>query len=575
VRTDPRHTRLCAVAAASLWLLLGAAPGAAQPAPGLPVPAPGTAEPGAREKALAEARRLLPAQSGETVIIPVLRGIVLVRDAQEARSGAGGGAGFDFSRVAPAVAGLHELDEVARYFLGKPASLPSLERIVVAIQGYLQATGRRFVLVYLPPQDLADGSVRIVVQPARLDGSPAVQGVTHFSAGQYEGLLGRAGETIDDGRIEEVLDRLNRNPFRRATVVAEPGGQPGTTRLALRLQERPPYDISLGADNTGSPNTGKNRVFAGLSWGDAFGRGDQAGYQFKADPESGRMVSHALTYTAETGRGTVSVNGAWSRLKPDLGPLFGQVGHSWQLSGRYALPAPAPAGWSAQGSLGADYKHSDNTIEFAAVPVVNNDTRIAQLVAGYALRGRGQASHTDVSLQAVLSPGGIGRNNDDAAFDGSRAGARARYAYARVDATHRHGLGAGGWSARWAGSVQVASGPLLGSEQLGGGGTAAVRAFRESAAFGDSGVVASVEVHTPAWQPAAGHVLDPYVFADAARLLQGGGGVHSTLAGAGAGLDYAFSSRVSLRSSVAWVLRRPPGSTESPRRINVSMRLSF
>ena len=471
----------CALAcAAPVWVR-------AQALPQTPAPTPPT--PAERWDAEAAARRMLPAQPGETVLVPSLRGIVLVNDAQEAQAHPGGGDGFDFSRVP--VRGLDAVQELAGYFLGKPASLGSLERLAAGIQQYLQASGRRFVLVYLPPQELVGDSVRIVVQRARLDGAVSVEGVNHFSAGQYQALLGTAaGEPIDEGDLDATLDRLNRNPFRRSTVVAEPGSQPGTTRLALRLLEQRPLQFFVGADNTGTPATARNRWTAGVNWGDAFGRGDQLSYQFKADPRMDRIRSHSGSYATEVGVGTLSLNGAWSAVTPDLGPLFGQEGHSWQVSGRYSRPASAPAGWAAQWSLGADLKASDNTIEFSTVPVVNNETRIVQAAASYALRRRGPDSSSELSTTLVASPGGLGSRNADTAFGGSRLGAKARYAYLRLDGGHRQALRSG-WSARVNASVQAASGPLLGSEQLAGTGAGAARGFRENAAFGDSGFVAT------------------------------------------------------------------------------------
>ncbi len=229
--------------------------------------------------AIAEiATQLLPAQPGEAPLIPSLRGIVLVNSPEEARRGVGGGAGLDTSRIA--LQGLAELQQISGYFIGKPASLASVERVVFIVQNYLRLTGRRFATVYLPPQDLKDGSVRIVVQSAKLEGAVRVEGATHFSPAQYAGVLGIApGEPLDGADFGEAIDRLNRNPFRRASVVVEPGTQPGTSKLVLRLDEKPPLAFNAGADNSGTAATGQSRIFAGVNWADAFGRGDQLGYQ--------------------------------------------------------------------------------------------------------------------------------------------------------------------------------------------------------------------------------------------------------------------------------------------------------
>lgn len=534
------------------------------------VPAPG------RAASMAEARelagRLLPAQPHETVLVPRLRSIVLVGDPvaatrpAQAREG-----GIDTSHV-PLLAA-EDLSDLAQWFIGRPASLLSLERVVAALRHYLQVTNRRFVTVYLPPQDLTDGVVRIVVQQASLEGTVAVSGGGRFAPAQYENVLSTApGQPIDDARVGEALDRLNRNPFRRAAIVAEPGAQRGTTRLTLKVEEREPWTAFAALDNSGSPNTGLNRWSAGFSWGDAFGRGDQLFYQVKSDPSFRQSVSHAGGYITDLARGTLSINGAWSRVRPDLGPLFGQVGHSWQVSGRYSTAAPAPTGWQADVSWGADLKYSDNTIDFAAVPVVNNATHVAQAALSYAMRSRVTTGSSDLSATVLASPGSLGGRNNDASFSGSRLGATARYLYARLDGRHQRAL-AGGWTWVASASAQIASSALLGSEQLAGGGTGAVRGFLDSAAFGDSGVLLRNEIHLPRLVWRSAHSVDVFVFVDAARLLQRGG-VHSSLSSTGIGLNYELSGGVSLSADWGKVLQRPAGNSENGR-IHLRLRASF
>src|SRR5690606_24314993 len=82
------------------------------------------------------------------------------------------------------------------------------------------------------------------------------------------------------------------------SVAAESGREPGTTRLVLRTQERRPWQVQGGYDNTGSRATDEDRIFAGIGSGNAFGRGDQLSYRYTIDPQRERSESHSGSYLA-------------------------------------------------------------------------------------------------------------------------------------------------------------------------------------------------------------------------------------------------------------------------------------
>jgi hemolysin activation/secretion protein len=495
----------------------------------------------------------LAAQPGEAALLPELRALVLLSDEPVGDPAA---PGVHTGRV-PALDDEDARRELA-LFLGRPVSRESLGRMETMVRILLGSRGRPFALVYTPPQDITDGTVRIVVRLAALEGDVRVDGHRWFARERYLGALrARPGEALDAAALAADLAWLNRNPFRRVTPVVEAGERPGTTRVTLRAEERFPLTLTAGYANTGTRATDEDRVTASLQWGDAFGRGDLLSYGFSADPRAERMRGHSLGYTAFLPwRHTLSLHAAHSTIDSDVPPPFVQGGRSWQVGARYGVPLRTPRpGWTQGLDLTVDFKYADNTLEFAAIPVTGNVTHVAQLGASYSLAFPAAGGRNDLRAELVVSPGGLTRHNDDASFDGSRPGARSAYAYARLGLRHQRVL-AGGWSLTLSADTQFATGALLGSEQLAGGGAGAVRGYRESSAFGDWGVVGGAELHAPGFAVVGGRdQADAFVFLDAASLGLRGDDDGTDLAAAGLGLNYQFGRHLAVRASHGWQLK--------------------
>lgn len=543
----------------SVLLILGLS--LCPPAPAQPSPPPA-----------ADPAVVLGAQPGEPVLLSALKSVVLLPavpagDAPPAATQPG----VDASRLPWLQTAGFERELTP--FLGKPVSLASLDRLQMVIRIHLQFIGRPFARVYAPPQDITDGTVRVVVQPATLDGDVRVEGARWFAPERYTALIGiHASDTFDAAALNADIAWLNRNPYRRVTPVVEAGEQPGTTRVTLRAQERLPLSFSAGYNNTGTEATDEDRIFASVEWGDAFGRGDLLSYRFASDPDVERFVSHSVNYTAFLPwRHVFTAFGAYSDVESEIAPPFEQSGKSWQIGTRYEIPLPnLSVNWSQGFSLSADFKYSDNTLEFATIPITDNVTHIVQFGATYTVGGRAGRHGFDFSLDGFVSPGGLSSYNDDEAFNGSRPGATADYAYTRLGARYSLALPAD-FSWRTQANLQLSEGRLLGSEQLNGGGASAVRGYRESSAFGDSGIVVSNEFHAPPIRPSRlKTIIDPFVFADFASLNDHGGGSTEPRS-AGFGANLGVLSHLSVNFAYGWQLNDIGDATNSRGHISATL----
>lgn len=519
----------------------------------------------------------LPAQPGETVLVERLVGIVF-RAAPEAVMPDGiSHTGYDVSAV-PLLQG-PDFAAVPEAFLGRPLSFESGQRIALATRFYLQQLGYPFVAVFVPPQAITGDTIQIVVAPSRFADLVRVEGARHFPADHYlRALRQEPGRPLHVRTLAEDINRLNRHPYRRVAAVVEPGAEPGSSVLVLKVQEDRPLRFSFGYDNTGTAVSDENRLFAGVDWGNAFGRGDMLGYQLRGDPALRHSVTHSATYAAALPwRHSLQFSGAWSRIESKLPVPFTQQGRSYQLGLRYDLnPRSFGDGWSGQWGFSADFKATDNTLEFAAIPVTDNITHVAQAGLRWTLARRDARQNIQFSFALLGSPGGLTGRNDDAAFAGSRPGARARYLYGRLDGSYGRGL-PGGLSLNVAASAQLAGRELLGSEQLAGTGSAAVRGYRESSAFGDDGAVLNTELHLPAFSPfKQSDQADLFAFLDGGVLgTNGVGGDTTELASAGLGLNYRFGRAFTLRAAYGWQMKELPAVAGSSSRGHVSASLSF
>ena len=509
----------------------------------------------------------LTALPGEPLLLPELKGIAILAAPPAADA------------VPPPVVGGVQADEVpllrtdafARemgHFLGQPVSVGSIERMQGVVRLHLELIGRPLARVFVPPQDITDGTVRIVVQLASLDPDVQVVGSRWFARERYLAALSvRAGETFDAAALNADLAWLNRNPFRRVTPVVEAGAAAGTTRVTLRAEERFPFSFTAGYDNTGTRNTDEDRVSASVQWGNAFGRGDLMSYRLSGDPSFDHMRSHSLSYTAFLPwRHVLTLQAAHSEIDSMMPAPFTQGGTSWQVAARYEIPlAPLSNGWTQSLSFGGDFKYSDNTLEFATIPVTDNVTHIAQVGATYGVTFPAVGGRSSASVSAYASPGGLTRYNGNRAFGGSRFGARADYVYGKLTLTHQRALPLGfSWST--VADFQVASGALLGSEQLSGAGTYAVRGYRENSAFGDEGLVVNNELHFPPLTLAGAKAqIDTFAFLDAATLHLNVDDDNVELSSVGVGANVGVNRWLSVRFAYGWQWKKLPGSRENGR----------
>ena len=392
--------------------------------------------------------------------------------------------------------------------LGKPASIASLNALArAAVQTYRDA-GRPLVDVAVPAQDITSGTVTFIVREF-VASDVIVEGARHFDPTRIRNMIRlEPGQTVDQTRLLEDLNRIAENPFRRVDLLYRRGEAPLTTDVVVRVTDRRPLRIYGSFENNGTPAAGRERFALGFNWGNVFGGDGQFAYQFTAsrdlfDGGDQRFRAHSATLVQPvTENATAILFGTYQRTVPELGPDLGLTGESWQLSPRMTFRILSRAEQRAQITIGYDFKQTNNNLLFGGFTISDEATQIHQLTVDLTLSRLWTLGLFSVSNSFTFSPGGIGSRNTDEAFQPgpTQSGtpfARAQYGYLRTSLSQTTPLGRTGAEAVTRVIGQITTGNLLPSEQLSAAGPGFVRAYDTNAAIGAQGLTATQELWAP------------------------------------------------------------------------------
>ena len=525
-----------------------------------------------------------PAVAANEVLLPALNGLVFVPDRTAIRtSGVAAGSAGPGGVSSSGVTLLSDpgFIERMRPFIGARLTRADLDRITQLVDTWYQQHDRPFVAVAVPPQNISSGVIQIVVTQYRIADVRA-EGNHWFASDllvKESGLV--PGQTLTLSGVQDDLDRLNANPFRSVTTVFTPGALSGETNVVLATEDRLPLRVHGSYDNAGVSTLGRTEWSAGAVGGNLFGLDEQLAYQYTR-ATSGRFDAHSLSWTLPLPwHDKLVVFGSYEQERPDLGPDFGDPGHSGQASLRYVHPLPRIAlassvSLSQDVQIGYDFKSTNNALEFGGVQVFASDVEIDQFPVVYDLAQTDPYGQTNLTDQFVYSPGGISGDNDNAAFRNAVPHSSAGYFYDRLELTRITWLPARfSWVERIVG--QLANVNLQYSEQLGAGGPTSVRGYYTDTAIGSNGVLASQEIRLPVVNlpgPAAaggavaarGAVADQLqfaVFQDWGHIQQSAAVDervnHASLSSAGVAAHLVLGRYLDVRVDMGWQLIAPPG----------------
>ncbi len=426
---------------------------------------------------------------------------------------------------------------------GKTFDLAGLRGLAQRITDVYQAGGYPFARAILPPQDLANGDLRIEVIEGRYgvvqaqgDDSVLAQQATAF----LDGLL--PGSVIASAPLERAALLLDDLPGIQTSATMRPGTQAGTGDLIVQVARDQRVRGDIGLDNAGSRYTGKNRVRANVDINSPFLLGDQLTVRALLSEE--KLWLGSLGYSLPLGTSGLRGNVGYSHTSYELAKEFASLHANGTAKVASAgLSYPILRSQKANLTLIATYQSKDlHDNRDSTQTYESKSSQSMPLALQFDYR---DAFDGITYGSASWTPGKLKLDAGLTAVDDYKS--NGRFHKVNLDVVRLQSLPAG-FNLMAHLSWQQANKNLDSSEKLSLGGASGVRAYPSGEATGDEGGLVQLELRYDAG------AYTPYAFMDAGRITVNANPVvagdnRRSLSGGGLGLRYqrqAWSADVAL-----------------------------
>lgn len=457
-----------------------------------------------------------------------------------------------------------------RPYLGKMVSQADLAGIAQAITDCYRVAGFHLSRAIIPPQDIADGRVRIqVIEASITEVDLRGDGAEQFGVRpMFNPVLAEHPSRL--ATLERQLLLVNNLPGVRIvdSSLEEIGRTSGRFRLVIQLKTWHVYAFT-GLDNLGSSSVGPWQSYATAAYNSLLTPGDMLAVNLATIANDPRQLGFGrISYDAPIGTDGVRMGGSalYSEVRPgDDRRLYNDITttEAFELHGslvpiqsqHQTLTLTAAAGFSNVSESDVFGKLYDDHI------------RTVSLISDYRLQDAfGGANYATLTYRQGLDIFGASHIGDDFV---SRYGADANFSVLNFAYTRYQAL-AGPWSAKLSMASQTASGPLFTSQQFYLGGAAFGRGYGAAEISADNGIAGSFELRFD-HQLNLSYLsrLQFYTFTDSG--LAWNDGYHPwdgvSLVSAGGGVRFFFGDDLQADIGVAFPLsyRAPDNSERSAR----------
>ncbi|MBB5985448.1 ShlB/FhaC/HecB family hemolysin secretion/activation protein [Sphingobium lignivorans] len=488
--------------------------------------------------------------------------------------------------------GEKRLNRALARFLGQPLSRKLVSEIQAEIAKSGRASGRPFISLSTPEQEITTGVLQIRVLEFRT-GQIAVRGAEGRKAKAIEAQVRTVpGEPIDATQLAEDLDWLGRNPFLTVGAQFAPAQEEGLTDLTLAADVTRPFRLYGGWSNTGSQSTGTDRFYVGGMVELPVLSGGYASYQLTGSRDfwakGGRILRSEPRYLAHGGRLYIPtgarqnleilVSDALTNQVIDANFSVRQRTTEGTLGYRMALSNLGLSAGSGDLLIGIEGKHQHRTVLFGDEVALETSADLWQGLVGWSKSWLGNGRRVSAALNLHGSPGGVtSRNTAERLAEISNGRiTSARYAYATLDLSGQTRL-PNNFALTSQLSAQFAGKALPLATQVGLGGDGLVRGYTPDDGSFDSGVVMRNELHIPPFNLAPGKrdLMSPYLFVDAAYGRDHALRSNEAVASVGVGTDYRIGRHFSAGVNSAWALTDGQRTQSGDWRIQARVTVSF
>ena len=432
---------------------------------------------------------------------------------------------------------------LAQPLIGQSVSMTQLRTLVAQVNALYQQKGISTAEALLPPQELQDGEVRILLVEGKL-GNVELKGNGQLSSAYVLGRLKvPEGQLADTTALSRSVRRFNATNDAQVNLTLRPGSEFGRTDVLVDLQEQPRNQLRLLADNYGNPATGAQQMTGSFRRLSSFTEGDRT--DVYAINTKG-ILTGRLAYDIPVGKDglRVGVSEAKNRIR-------------YILAGTEGLTYAADAHTE---SLDVAYPLLLTDRQLIRVLSSVNQSHSTALTGGV-VSSITRVVHENISLQGDLEADGwraswsLGQTwlqwKNKLAVDGNSV-PPLRGSYTDASVTALASVTAKAYL-RINVSARRAPTGLPASERYLLGGVGTLRGYASGSLNGTAGIATSLELHRE-WNMAAGsgpgtQLLDFFVFVDQGRVTDPGAKAWST----GLGLNWTLPHGLRLQAFAARV----------------------
>jgi hemolysin activation/secretion protein len=455
------------------------------------------------------------------------------------------------------------LDRTFAPFVGSGRDFGDVQRALEALENAYTQAGYGAIQVALPEQELTQGVVTFKVTESKI-GNIVFEGNRLFDEANVRNSLPslKEGQVPNVHRMGENLHLANENPAKQTAVVLRNTEKDGEVDAVVRVAEQNPLKFSLSLDNTGTTETGQERLGLGFQHANVFNRDQVLTGQLLGSPtKADKVAIVGLGYRIPIyGWGdTFDITAGYSNVSSGTLLNLYSVSGKGSIGGlRYNMQLPRFGDIEQKLSFGLDYRafRNDITLMSSGAQQVP-DITLHPVSLTYAGLSRLGTSEINYFLSAFRNlPGG--NDGGSGAFDLSRSGARADYLLFRYGVNVNKSF-SNDWQMRVALTGQETRDALVSGEQFGMGGFDNVRGFLEREVANDRGYRGNLELYTPDFGTWFGNNwrVRALGFHDAGRVFRN----HAlpaeitaiSIASTGLGIRLAYANSVTIRVDYAIV----------------------
>ena len=379
-------------------------------------------------------------------------------------------------------------------YLGKRVSEADLAAIAAAITDQYRTAGYFLTRAIVPPQDIRAGRIRIeVIEGSITEVKVKGEGAEQFGIGSLLAAV-KAERPARLATLERQMLLISDRPGVRVvdTTLEEIGGPTGKFRLVVQLRTWRIYS-AFGVDNLGSSAVGPWQTYATAAFNSYLAPGDTLAVNLSTIAKDPRELAFGrLSYDMPVGTDGIRIGA--SALYSDVWPgdIRRQTNNrtrteTFEMRGSIAPLQSQAASLNVTAAFGfSDVSQSD-----IYGSIYNDHIRTLTLTGDYRFRD----DFKGVSYLTVVGRQGLeifGASQADDAWL-SRAGAAGDFSVFNLFFTRYQTL-SDEWSVKISAASQLASTPLLLSQQFYLGGAAFGRGYGSAEISGDNAMAGSAEL---------------------------------------------------------------------------------